>query len=638
MKSEKWEAGERASNLQSPISNLQLSQVAAAFSRKAGVYDAFGQDHTNLTRMRQKVYAQVARWTPPGSHILELNAGTGLDAVALVERGYRVHATDIAPGMVAEMARKKEMLGLDGRFTPQLCSFTELDKVEGGPFDAIFSNFGGLNCVADLTAVTRHLPHLLKPGGVLTWVIMPPVCPWELALLAKDWRVATRRLRRGGVVANVEGIQFRTFYFTPGQVQQALGPDFHLLELSGLSIVTPTADNDRFARRHPRLFGWLVQLDDWLAERPLFNRIGDFFVLTVRFDPHPGPPPLRGREPSFASQGENQGGSQFTFACPVCRGPLEWETAEAVRCPVDGLTFACEAGIWRFLPPERAAALAQFRQEYETVRRSEGRGSEDSAFYQALPFVGKDRTQINTDSTDFTGRSLRASRLKSGWEERARSFGVLIGRVVRPLEQRLKRPLHILDLGAGNGWLANRLAARGHVVAAVDLGVNDWDGLGVRRHYETEFVCLQAEFDQLPLDAGQADLVIFNAAFHYSVDYVVTLREARRVLRPGGQVVVLDTAVYQHPSSGQQMVAEREATFLQQLGFASNTLPSENFLTPARLKQLATELGLRWHKIETVPGWRRWVRAVKVALRRQREPAQFPIIVLATEDTEIVEK
>jgi len=223
---------------------------------------------------------------------LELNAGTGLDAVALVERGYRVHATDIAPGMVAqmelkraEMVRKKEILGLDGRFTTQLCSFTELDKVAAGPFDAVFSNFGGLNCVAELTAVTRHLPQLLKPGGVLIWVVMPPICPWELVLLPKDWRVATRRLRPGGVVANVEGVQFQTFYFTPGQVQKALGSAFHTVALSGLSIVTPTADNDQFARRHPRLFRWLVRLDDWLGKRPLFNRIGDFFILTARFAP-----------------------------------------------------------------------------------------------------------------------------------------------------------------------------------------------------------------------------------------------------------------------------------------------------------------------------------------------------------------
>jgi ubiquinone/menaquinone biosynthesis C-methylase UbiE len=110
------------------VADDQFAQVAAAFSLKAGVYDAFGQDHANLARMRQKVYAQLARWTPAGSHILELNAGTGLDAVALIERGYRVHATDLAPGMVAEMRRKQAELGLNGRLTLQQCSFTELDQ------------------------------------------------------------------------------------------------------------------------------------------------------------------------------------------------------------------------------------------------------------------------------------------------------------------------------------------------------------------------------------------------------------------------------------------------------------------------------------------------------------------------------
>ena len=324
---------------------------------------------------------------------------------------------------------------------------------------------------------------------------------------------------------------------------------------------------------------------------------------------------------------------EFNFACPVCRGNVERIGAKAVHCPVDGLTFACEAGIWRFLPPERAAALAQFRQEYETVRRSEGRGSDDSAFYRALPFVGERNQQISQMEDKKSDKSAQ-SLIKSGWVERARSFGVLVEAVVQPLEIKLKRPLRILDLGAGNGWLSNRLAARGHSLAAVDLGVNDWDGLGAHRHYETSFSCLQAEFDQLPLADGQADLVIFNASFHYSVQFEVTLREALRVLRPEGQAVVMDTAVYQHQSSGQQMVAEREAAFLRQYGFASTALPSENFLTPVRLHQLSEALALRWQKIDTVAMWRKWVRRAKVALRGQREPAQFPLIIFATESFE----
>ncbi|MFQ5420471.1 MAG: hypothetical protein ACE5EY_08925, partial [Anaerolineae bacterium] len=159
---------------------------------------------------------------------------------------------------------------------------TELEQVTVGPFDAIFSNFGGLNCVADLTAVTRHLPRLLKPGGIVTWVIMPRICPWELALTLKNWRVGTRRLRPGGVLANVEGVQFRTYYFTARQVCRAFGPRFRQVKLEGVSGVTPTADNKTFAANHPWLFRRLARLDDWLAERRPFNGWGDFFILSMR--------------------------------------------------------------------------------------------------------------------------------------------------------------------------------------------------------------------------------------------------------------------------------------------------------------------------------------------------------------------
>ena len=134
----------------SPINN----PVAEAFSRKSAVYDAFGEDHPNLTRMRQRVYAAVTRHLKPGSHLLEINAGTGLDASQLVKSGYTVHATDLAPGMIEAIEQKVADQQLDGRLSAQQLSFTNLDQADNGPFDAVYSNFGGLNCVADLKDVT----------------------------------------------------------------------------------------------------------------------------------------------------------------------------------------------------------------------------------------------------------------------------------------------------------------------------------------------------------------------------------------------------------------------------------------------------------------------------------------------------
>ena len=55
--------------------------IAEAFSRTAEKYDAFAEDHPNQSRMRHKVYSHIERFVPAGSRILELNAGTGTDAL-----------------------------------------------------------------------------------------------------------------------------------------------------------------------------------------------------------------------------------------------------------------------------------------------------------------------------------------------------------------------------------------------------------------------------------------------------------------------------------------------------------------------------------------------------------------------------
>ena len=263
-----------------------FQKVAEAFSYKATQYDTFGEGHINLTRMRQRVYAQVERFIKPGDHILELNAGTGIDAVHFSRLGYRVHAIDISPGMLAAIADKATGLGQQDLLTVQNCSFTNLRSVQKGPFQYVFSDFGGLNCIPDLSEVAAQIPTVLVPGGRLTWVIMPPFCPWDIALVFKgEFRNAFRRFSKAGTIANVEGVHFRVHYFSPEQVLRSLGSHFHLLSLEGLSVLTPTADRKNFALMHPRLFDWLSRIDDAVSPIFPFNHWGDFFILTAEYRP-----------------------------------------------------------------------------------------------------------------------------------------------------------------------------------------------------------------------------------------------------------------------------------------------------------------------------------------------------------------
>jgi ubiquinone/menaquinone biosynthesis C-methylase UbiE len=270
-----------ASMLDSP--KIDFDSINRGFSAKALVYDDYGADHPVILWARAQVRAHLMALVPPGAHVLELAAGTGADAVFLAERGYRVHATDLADGMVAETRRKIETRGLADRLTAQQASFTELERVTGGPYDLVFSNYGGLNCLPDLTEMTGGLPGVLKPGGFVTLVMMPPVCPWELAqALRGDFKTAFRRLHPGGVMARVASAHFMTYYFRPSQVLRALGPGYRRVALRGLSMFSPPSYLEKFSRGYPRLFRRLTEMDERFASFPLLNAMGDYFILTVQ--------------------------------------------------------------------------------------------------------------------------------------------------------------------------------------------------------------------------------------------------------------------------------------------------------------------------------------------------------------------
>jgi SAM-dependent methyltransferase len=298
----------------------------------------------------------------------------------------------------------------------------------------------------------------------------------------------------------------------------------------------------------------------------------------------------------------------FLYACPICGAPLLEVTPEDMHCPADGVAYRRVDGIWRFFPPQIQNGYAGFIADYEEIRRVEGRGSPDPAFYRALPYQ------------DLSGR------FAADWQIRAHSFTTLLHRVVGPLERRSKRPLRAADLGAGNGWLSYRLAQRGHWAAAVDLLANAQDGLGAWVQYDAEFIPIQADFNHLPFQKDQLNLVIFNASLHYSTRYETTLCEAWRLVAPGGALVILDSPIYRSAASGEQMVREREEHFLRMAGFPSNALPSENYLTYERLAVLGETLAVRWQMAKPAYGLAWVLRPWKARLRGQREPAQFALV------------
>jgi len=223
------------------MDTLQEQQASAAFSRQAPVFDRIDRENSMLGWMRARVYGEVMRFIRKDDFLLELNCGTGIDALHFASQGIRVMATDNAPGMLAQLRHKVDAESLHHLVSVQRCSFNQLEQLGLEPrFDYVFSNFGGLNCTSDLDKVLRDMDALLKPGGRFTLVMMPKICPWEMALVLRGhFRTAFRRLRKGGVQAKVEGLPFQCYYYNPRFIIRQMGEGYRLCSLKALGIAVP---------------------------------------------------------------------------------------------------------------------------------------------------------------------------------------------------------------------------------------------------------------------------------------------------------------------------------------------------------------------------------------------------------------
>ena len=196
----------------------------------------------------------------------------------LGRRGVRVVATDNAELMIEQTCAKAAAAGLADVIDSRRLAIEDLSSLSG-PFDGAFSNFGGLNCVADLTGLGRVLGDLVRPGGAVLLCVMGPFVPWEWAgfLLRGAIGKAFRRLRRGGV--DWRGITVR--YPTPAALRRAFAPAFRSLRLSAVGVLLPPTEWEPWAARHPRLLAVLARWERRLETVPPLPWLSDHYLLEL---------------------------------------------------------------------------------------------------------------------------------------------------------------------------------------------------------------------------------------------------------------------------------------------------------------------------------------------------------------------
>lgn len=257
----------------------QETAVSLAFGSQSPRFDSITTSNPMEVLYREIVREHVLKYTRPGQRMLELNCGTGLDAVFFAGKGLRVHATDNSGGMLEQLKAK---IKDHNNITYQKCSYNTLVLDPSETFDHVFSNFGGLNCTDDLAGVVRRFDPHLRSGGMAHLVLIAPVCLWEWATIFKGkYRFAFRRLRRHGVRSHLEGHYFTTYYYSPAFVKKTFGKNYDTVQLVSLGCLLPPTFNDYFPARYPRLFRLLKKTELRVNKLWPFNRAGDLFLLSV---------------------------------------------------------------------------------------------------------------------------------------------------------------------------------------------------------------------------------------------------------------------------------------------------------------------------------------------------------------------
>ena len=276
---------------------LETSPRQAPFDALAETYDEQFTNSMVGRAQRRAVWRELERVFHSGQRILEINCGTGVDALHLARRGVEVLACDSSSRMIEVARERLRRGGLEPRLGQgsgavggasvsfEVLATEEIGKLHQGDsaqFDGALSNFAGLNCVEDVPAVASDLSRLLKPGAPVVLCLFGRHCGWEMLwyLARGNPRQAFRRLRSSGDLAQLgDGVTVHVRYPAVSELARLFAAQFRLKTWKGIGVAVPPSYAEPLARRFPRVLGSAASADRWLSRIPPLRGFGDHVLL-----------------------------------------------------------------------------------------------------------------------------------------------------------------------------------------------------------------------------------------------------------------------------------------------------------------------------------------------------------------------
>jgi ubiquinone/menaquinone biosynthesis C-methylase UbiE len=256
-------------------------QAALVFDQMAREYDDVFTRSMIGRAQRDAVWSVLTRIFQSGAHVLELNCGTGEDALFLARKNISVTACDASEQMIQIASNRLHAEAPDAPVRFNLLATESLHALQSATrFDGAFSNFSGLNCVADLEHTAKDLATLLLPNAPLLVCLSTRFCIWEILwfLLHRKFRKAFRRCS-GRATARVGELTVDVYYPTVRKLQKLFAPSFALRSCTGIGVTVPPSYVETWIRSYPKLLNVFRAIDKAISTLPGFRVLGDHMLL-----------------------------------------------------------------------------------------------------------------------------------------------------------------------------------------------------------------------------------------------------------------------------------------------------------------------------------------------------------------------
>jgi SAM-dependent methyltransferase len=256
-------------------------QALLAFDNLAPGYDDLFTRSMIGRAQRGAVWEVLSGIFEPGTHILELNCGTGEDALFLARHDMSVVACDGSEGMIRTARERIQDEDPDAPIQFELLPTEHLAQLHAGTlFDGALSNFSGLNCVSNLNQVARDLASMVTARAPVLICLSTRFCLAETLwfLFHANFRKAFRRTP-GVAHAKVSGYTVKVHYPTLREVRRSFSPCFRLRSCTGIGVAVPPSYLEPAIRKYPRLLDLLRRIDMHISHLPLFRVMGDHMLL-----------------------------------------------------------------------------------------------------------------------------------------------------------------------------------------------------------------------------------------------------------------------------------------------------------------------------------------------------------------------